>query len=171
MRGSGKSSVARSLSALTGRASADTDDLIERATGRTVSDIFARDGEPRFRDLERSAVADAAAHPGWIVSVGGGAVLHTDNRRLLKTVGPCVWLHAAPEFLWDRIRTDAASPGRRPALTALQGLDELRELLHVREPVYRDFADFTVDTAGRSVDDVAMIVLQAWQSWPRSAPA
>lgn len=171
MRGSGKSSVARRLSELTGRSCVDTDDLIERSAGRPVSEIFQHDGEPRFRELECDAVADAASSPGRIVSVGGGAVLRDDNRRLLKAAGPCVWLCASPEVLWQRIHADAGSPARRPPLTSLGGLEELRALLIAREPVYRDLADITVDTAGRGVDDVAMIVLEAWQSWRRSARA
>ena len=93
----GKTEVGRKLAALLGAPFVDTDALVESATGRAIADIFARDGEPHFRALEREAVERACAIDGAVVATGGGTLLDPENRRRLAAAGPVVCLTAAPD--------------------------------------------------------------------------
>ena len=102
LMGVGKTSVGEVCATRLDRPFVDTDDLVETAAGMTIADVFAYYGEDRFRALEREAVTDACASPvPAVVACGGGAVLHADNRRRLKTAGLVVWLQAPPEVLVD----------------------------------------------------------------------
>ena len=91
----GKSAVARALAARLGWTSVDTDDLIEESAGRSVPDIFAQDGEPAFRALERDAARAAAARDEAVVATGGGLWLDAANRRILSDGGLVVHRHFA----------------------------------------------------------------------------
>src|SRR5579885_3180746 len=90
--GTGKSVVGRRLAARLGRELLDTDALIERGAGRSVREIFASDGEPRFRELERASVAEACAAGDVVVSTGGGTLLDDRNFRALSDGGLLVCL-------------------------------------------------------------------------------
>jgi len=147
-RGSGKSSVGRGLVELVGGDCVDTDDAIMAQSGRSVSDIFAEEGEAGFRRRERDAIAQIARECPKVVSVGGGAVLDAGNVDLLRRVGIVVWLTAPAGVLWHRICTDPETSGTRPALTGLSGLSEVEHLQAERDPYYRAAADIVVDTSG-----------------------
>jgi shikimate kinase / 3-dehydroquinate synthase len=115
MPGSGKSVVGRRVAEILGRPFIDTDELIERSTGRTPADHIRADGEPAFRNLERQAVTDACAEPGAVVAAGGGAVLDPLNRWAMMEHGLRVQLDAPIETLVARLAR-AAPP--RPLLGA-----------------------------------------------------
>ena len=109
----GKTTVARALAALTGRAMVDTDDLIHARTGRTPQQIIDEDGEPRFRELETRALADALSRTDpCVVATGGGAWTLDANRELVARAGCLsVWLDAPFKLCWQRILGgDAARP-------------------------------------------------------------
>ena len=110
--GSGKSSVGRRLSGLTGHRFVDVDELVMQAEGRSVSEIFAQLGESHFRDLEQSTLEDLVGVCGIVLSTGGGLVLRPTNRETLKRIGIVAWLDADPEILFER----AMRSGRRPLL-------------------------------------------------------
>jgi shikimate kinase len=150
--GTGKTEVGRRLARATSRAFVDTDNLVEVASGRSVAEIFASEGEARFRALEREAVRQAVAVPDAVVATGGGALLDAESRRLLLAAGPVVCLTATPEEILRRV----GSAGERPLLAAGSATDRLariRTLLDSREECYR-LASHRIDTTGRSVDDV-----------------
>lgn len=160
-RGTGKSTVARLLAARTGLDWVDADEHLERQAGRTIREIFATDGEGTFRDLESQVVAELAARDHVIVALGGGAILREANRAALRGRGLVVWLRATPLTLASRLALDPTTGERRPALTSIGGLAEIEQLLAAREPLYRECASQTIDTEGRSPDEVAdQIVLE-----------
>jgi shikimate kinase/3-dehydroquinate synthase len=113
--GTGKSDVGRRVAEMLGRPFVDTDELIERSTGRNPADHIRADGEPAFRDLERKAVAEACAVPGAVIAAGGGAVLDPLNRWAFMQHGLRVRLDAPIETLAGRL-AGAAPP--RPLLGA-----------------------------------------------------
>ncbi|MDZ4683640.1 MAG: shikimate kinase [Planctomycetaceae bacterium] len=158
-RGTGKTSVAPRLAERLGLPWIDADPELERRAGRSIRDIFATDGEPEFRRLERAVLVDLLSQGPRVLAVGGGAVLNPDTRRDFRAAGPVVWLQADAETLAARIAADATSRGRRPNLTAAGGLDEIRTLLAAREPLYRETATLTVDTAGKPMDDIIAEIL------------
>jgi shikimate kinase len=149
----GKTEVGRRLARVLGRPFVDIDGLIEAAAGKKVVKIFADEGEPRFRELERTAVAEACQVPDAIVATGGGTLLDLDNRRRLAAAGPIVCLSAPPEDIARRVGKGTS----RPLLASRNGsndkLARIRALLAERAPVYA-LATHTVDTAGLGVDQV-----------------
>ena len=154
-RGSGKTSVGRSLSNRLGILSIDTDALVEQKAGRTIRQIFEMDGEPHFRHLESEAIVQAIASSPSIISLGGGAVLRDENATLIKRSGKTIWLRASAKTLAARMADDPTTAARRPALSKLSVYDEIEQLLGVREPIYRQLADFTVETEGKTPETIA----------------
>lgn len=165
MRGAGKSTVGRELARLLRLPFVDSDAEIEMRAGRTIAEIFATGGEAEFRRLERETIQRLADGTPKIISVGGGAVLEETNVEFLRRGARVVWLRASVEVLWGRIDQDPTSPSRRPALTSMGGLGELRTLLAIREPIYRAAADMIVDTDGREPEAIACTV----ESWLNSS--
>jgi len=154
-RGTGKSAVGRLVAERLGDPFFDSDAEIERRAGRSISEIFTDDGEASFRTLEAAVLDELSRGVNCVLALGGGAVLRPGNRAKLKARGRTVWLVARPETLWQRILDDEASGHHRPNLTAVGGLAEITEVLARRLPVYRECADWVVDTEGKTPADVA----------------
>src|SRR5439155_1592138 len=108
----GKTEVGRRLARRLGRPFVDIDGLVEAASGKKVAELFASDGEARFRQLERAAVAEACLVPEAVIATGGGTLLDPENRRRLAASGPIVCLAASPEEILRRV----GDPGSRPLL-------------------------------------------------------
>ena len=153
-RGTGKTSVAKSLAERLGWNWLDTDDRIEQRAGRSIADIFAGAGESGFRDLESAMLAEVCPCEKTILAVGGGAVLREENRQLLKDCGQIVWLQARPETIHRRLQADAQTAERRPNLTKSGGLNEIEQVLAERTEIYHRCADIQVDTEGKDVGSV-----------------
>ncbi len=147
--GGGKSTVGALLAQAWGLPLRDTDADIEAAEGRSISDIFVDDGEQHFRELEVAAVAEAlTAHDG-VLAVGGGAVLDGTTRQRLAG-HPVVFLRVG---LSDAVKRVGLGVGRPLLLGNVRA--RIKGLLDERTPVYESVATHTVDTDGRSPDDVA----------------
>lgn len=156
MMGSGKTSVGRQLAARLGWAQIDSDQQVEQATGRTVAEIFATDGEAAFRRQEREALAGALAREvPAVVSVAGGAVLDPDNRRAIAGAGTVVWLRAGLDTLTRRVGDGTTRP-----LLAGDPAGVLARLLPEREPLYAGLADLVLDVDGRQPDELVAVILE-----------
>jgi shikimate kinase len=159
MMGAGKSTVARLLAEAFGCAALDTDEMVERRAGRTVSDMFAREGEDAFRAAESEAISELNAVVGPLVaSVGGGAVLSSANRAALHSVGTVVWLRAQPATLARRVGRGAGRPLLRRA--GLGPLEVLAQIAEERRAYYQEVADLVVDVDGLSSRQVARQLLE-----------
>jgi len=148
--GSGKSSVGRALARRFGAPFVDVDERIESAAGCRIRDLFGLEGEPAVRVREKAALRDVLSVKGCVIATGGGAFADEENRALLRSYAPVVYLEAAVETLLARLAGDLGRP-------LLRGGDReavVRELLSRREPGYRT-ADVTVRTDGRTVREVA----------------
>lgn len=159
LRGCGKSTVAPLVAELMGWQHADTDRQVEVLTGCSIADIFAHEGEAGFRQWETSVLQAYAQKGAYVLSLGGGAPIVTENRILMRETGRTVWLTAPTEILWQRILADPTSHHRRPNLTALTGLDEVCLLAENRAPLYAKCADYTIDTSSKSAEDVAQAIV------------
>ena len=155
--GSGKTTVAGVVADRLGRQVIDSDAVIESATGRTVREIFADDGEDAFRSLEGSALLDALASPvPAVIAAAGGVVLRESNRAALKSSNAkVVWLCATPALLVERV----TSSGHRPLLDD-DPAGMLQKMHDTREAFYREVADSIVLVDHRSVGEVVEAVLR-----------
>lgn len=152
--GSGKSAVGRALSRLLRTRFCDLDADIERRAGRPVARIFEDDGEAGFRRLERSALRRSSRLAGWVVALGGGALLDRGNRRLAASTGIVVRLACSEAELWRRLKPHA---GKRPLLVSRSPRRRLRELLRERRGAYGGAA-ITVSTTTRSPEETARLI-------------
>ncbi|MEM4390102.1 MAG: shikimate kinase [Candidatus Micrarchaeia archaeon] len=158
--GTGKSSVGRLLAKRLGMRFVDTDAIIEKETGASISEIFAKHGEQKFRDIERDVVRRVALEDNLVISAGGGVVLRKENIDDLKRNGPVICLTATPEEIWARVKKSS----HRPLLMVSDPLARIRELLAAREPAYA-LADAQVETTGISIAEVAEKVMAAVERW------
>jgi shikimate kinase len=141
MMGAGKSTTGKLLAERLGWPYLDSDDEIERQTGKTVPEIGKAEGEPAFRAEEARVLAQACTTDGpSIVSVAGGAVLDPDNRSRIRQAGLIVWLRADVSTLARRV---GAGDGR----PLLEGgpTQALARLYEQRAPIYSELADLVFD--------------------------
>ncbi len=148
--GAGKSSVGKELARRLGAEFVDVDDRIEAAAGKTIGEIFSREGEQAFREREREAIRDAVSVPGRVIATGGGAFLDGGNRERLKAYAPVIFLDVSPAKALERLAGDTS----RPLLAGGEREKAVKELMERRRPAYRQ-ADFRVDTENRTADRVA----------------
>jgi shikimate kinase len=155
--GAGKTTVGQVVAARLGVGYRDTDAAIEEAAGKAIPEIFFDEGEPHFRDLERTAVRDALAGHGGVLSLGGGAILDEGTRALLTGL-PVVFLDVGLHDAVRRVGLDAPRP-----LLAVNPRQRWRELMEQRRPLYTEVARAVVSTDDRTPQDVAAAVLDALQ--------
>jgi shikimate kinase len=170
LSGSGKSTIARLLADRLGWEMADSDDWIVAATGHTIPDIFAGDGEARFRQIEHEAIAALCARPRLVLATGGGVVTVEANWSHLQHRGLVVWLQARPETILARLRAQAGedTPIIRPLLAGDDPTARLRAMIAARTPLYAR-ADLTIATDDRPPAEVVAAILAALPAHTRSA--
>jgi shikimate kinase len=157
--GSGKTAVGKQLARLLNYPFLDSDHEIERRTGADIPLIFEREGEAGFRHREREVIAELSARQRIVLATGGGAVLDAANRADLKTRGWVVYLETSVAQQAER----AGRTRHRPLLHGTDPLLRLGQLLHVREPLYREIADLVVPTDQRRVPAVADLIAQRYR--------
>ncbi|MFK8113527.1 MAG: shikimate kinase [Rubripirellula sp.] len=163
-RGTGKTSVGVLLAKALNRPIIDSDQVVSANTGKSIREIFGVGGEAMFRDLETEALQTVSQAEASIISLGGGAVIRDENRKIIQATGECYWLDADPETIAARLQGDAATAEQRPALTSLPGLAEIRELMTQRRELYHSVADHRIDTSGKSIAEVAQAILEIFKS-------
>jgi shikimate kinase len=161
-RGTGKTTVGRILADRLGWRFADADHELEARAGQSIASIFAEQGEPAFRELEESVLAELCTRSETVLSTGGGAILRATNRAALRSFGFVAWLTADPETLARRLTRDQSRETARPALTSAGTLNEIADVLAARMTYYREVSDLEVETVGRSSHEVAQAILRAF---------
>jgi len=157
--GTGKTTVGRAVAQRLGFRYVDSDQEIERLTGRSIAALFAAEGEAAFRARERSFIA--AGHPddGTVVACGGGLVVQPGMLDLLRTKGVVVCLHASIETILER----TARHGKvRPLLDHPDPEARARALYAEREPIYRA-AGTVILTDARPLSEVVAHVIRVWR--------
>ncbi len=157
----GKSAIGAKVARRLGWPLKDSDHEIERRAGKAIVTIFAEDGEPRFRALEREVIADLAADPRpAVIATGGGALVDDQNYAALSRTGVIICLAARPEVIAARV-SRSAEP-RPKLLESDQPLESrIKELLAARAAAYARAAA-TIDTSDLTQSQVAERVLAAF---------
>ncbi|QQS59174.1 shikimate kinase [Candidatus Peregrinibacteria bacterium] len=165
MRGCGKSSLGKVLAKKQGRPFIDTDILIEKASGKSISQIVSESGWEAFRDLETTVCKKVGEKEGAVIAVGGGAILREENVVALKKNGVLVFLNVPLSILEYRIRN--GKKGHRPSLTGKNIAEELREIWEARKQYYHESANitFSVCEGGGSVSRQVRELLTLLQSF------
>lgn len=154
--GAGKSSSGKALGRKTGLPLFDTDEIVSKRFGLSVTEIFVQLGEEEFRDAETEALRQLSGAAPAIIVTGGGIVLRPENVKMLRELGRVVSLEADAETLFRRISRRAT----RPLLQTENPRATLAELLRVRDPLYRAAADVRLDTSRLTHDEVADAILK-----------
>lgn len=141
--GCGKSTVGKMLSSKLQYELIDADAYIETALNMKISEIFAKYGEKWFREQESFALECMTDGEKRIIATGGGAVETPGNREILKKGGTVVYLKSTVDRLWSRVGNDP----KRPLSKDLNGF---MRLFNKRKPVYEEWADIIIDTAGKN---------------------
>lgn len=155
MMGAGKTTLGRILAKELGYRFVDTDELIERVAGQSITEIFATEGEAAFRETETKVLAEVSAYKKLAISTGGGIVLRQQNWSYLHH-GIVVWLDVPVQQLYERLREDTSRPLLRDPdpLAKLQSLYESRQRLYAQADVH------ILTGAGETPEQLAPRVLE-----------
>lgn len=163
--GSGKTTVGIRLSYIMKQAIEDTDKMIEKREGKTISAIFAEEGEAAFREKETALLKElTGTFHHKILSVGGGTPLREENRKLLKQIGTVVYLRIRPETVYERLKEDDT----RPLLRCEDPLERITGLLNQRKDIYEEAADIVVDVDGLDMEEVVSGILTEYRKQERT---
>lgn len=163
--GSGKSTSGPLVAERLGYRFLDLDDEVERAAGVSISDLFARRGEPVFRALETAVLCEAAEQEHVVVATGGGALANEGNLLMAETSGFIVYLKLPPTVLASRLHDPAGRPllheeEGRP-MTRQEIIDRLSELIDQRERFYQQ-ADAVIEADGMTPSEVAAAIVESF---------
>lgn len=156
-RGTGKSTVAKILSARLKWPRFNLDEAIVEETGMRIPQIVEKHGWEFFRDQESRVVKEAGLMDQTIIDAGGGVVVRPQNMEILRKNGIIIWLKAAPPTIIRRIKDNSS----RPSLTGTQSfLEEIEEVLRERTPQYQEAAHVEVETGNLSPEEVAEKIIE-----------
>jgi len=148
--GAGKTTIGRQIAKALGRAFYDSDKEIEKHTGATIPLIFELEKEEGFRLRESAMIEELLAKDNIVLATGGGAVLNKNNRKFMSDHGYVIYLCAPLEQLVRRTARD----NNRPLLQTKDPRKTIEELLTIRDPLYRDVADYVFETDKSTVRQV-----------------
>lgn len=152
---SGKSSTGRYVAGKLGREFVDMDVEIERREGRSIPDIFSKEGETHFRKLERSLTQELAARENLVIAPGGGIVVNPENVRDFAARGLVINLRVSPEVVLARVGQDP----HRPLLQGADPLQRIRDLMAKRKDLY-EAVPHQMNTDGLTPEAVGELVLE-----------
>lgn len=138
--GVGKTTIGKKLARSIKATFRDTDSIFVAEHG-PISDFFANEGEPRFRELESQIVREAVLSPG-VIATGGGAPLKAETQEALKDHAFVIYLATDGKHMASRL-----SHGNRPLLT--DGLESWKAIYEQRKPTYESVADAIIDTSNK----------------------
>lgn len=150
--GCGKTSVGKRLAENLDMEFLDTDELIEAKQQKTITDIFAEDGEAAFRAMETECLKDLLNREGkaFVLSVGGGLPVREENRRLLSKIGHVFYLKVSPEVVYKRLRGDRT----RPLLQGVNPRGRIVDLMSARKHFYEEAAESIIEVDDREFTDI-----------------
>ena len=159
-RCSGKTEVGKILARELEKDFLDTDELIEDNAGCSIETIISRDGWNHFREIEKSLIEEVSRRNNLIIATGGGVVMDEDNVKNLKKNAWIVWLNGESEVIRERMDKEQRSGKIRPSLTGEDPLEEIKQVMDVRIPLYEKAATLVVDTSTVTSAEVAALIIK-----------
>ncbi len=157
--GTGKTSVGLRLADIMEMDFVDTDDLIEKDNGMTISEIFKTMGEEHFRNLESKVAEVVSERENQVIATGGGIVKRKENIQNLRRKGLLFCLDARPEIILQR----TMNYDHRPLLQVNDPISRIKEMLKEREPFYSE-ADYRIDTSDQTIDQIAENIMRIYKN-------
>ncbi|MDA0771663.1 MAG: 3-dehydroquinate synthase [Cyanobacteria bacterium] len=155
LMGSGKSTIGRHLAYVLNKEFIDTDEEIENRQGKSINEIFKDKGEKHFRKLEQELIQEVCKLSNMVISLGGGAIVNEENRKLIKRNSSLVTLIADPQELYDRVKRRK----NRPLLKGGDQLETLQKLWEERKPAYMD-SHLQIKTGNKSINLIAREIMK-----------
>ncbi len=156
MMGSGKTATGKKLASLLRCSFVDVDESIQQKTGRTIVELFEKEGEGYFRNQESKVLDEISKINPCVVATGGGTVLRRENISLMRRTGKTVFLDASLDVLWERVKVKRD----RPLLKGANPRENLARLFDERKIFYEGASDFRVKTDAETPDRVARAILE-----------
>lgn len=148
--GTGKTSIANALSKRLGLKLIDTDELIEKTREMTITEIFQKYGEEKFREIERDIIKEISDKKHTIISCGGGVCLREENIRNIKRGNKVILLEASASVILDRIKGDI----NRPVLKGKWDIQSIEDIINTRKSSYHRAADIIIDTDDKTILEI-----------------
>ncbi len=154
--GAGKTTIGKELAKALNCEFIDTDEWIEKEQGRKISDIFAKDGEQTFRDMETDLLKRLQdSEDKFVLSIGGGMPVREENRVLLRNIGTVVYLKTSKEEIIRRVSGDT----NRPLLQGGALEEKVTRLMNSREQIYQETAHLEVLTDGKRPEELVKEIM------------
>ena len=155
----GKSVVGKALSKQLGRnfEFLETDDIVVKLAGKSIPEIFSEDGEAVFRHYEIEACRKISKQSKLVVSCGGGIVLNQINIDNLRKRCYIILLNASIQEIYKRVKKDGIK--NRPLIDTISPMEDIRELLEDRQPLYDSAADFMIETTDKSIKKIVQNII------------
>lgn len=150
--GSGKTTIGVELAKRLNIQVVDTDQYIEKQTERTIADIFAEEGEEKFRRLETVILKQLPTND-FLITTGGGLFIKEENRSWMKENGTVIYLHCDIDEIWARLQDDDTRP-----LLQHQNFEKAKQLYEWRQPFYKE-AHVTIDTTNKPINQICDEIL------------
>tara|TARA_Y100001968_G_scaffold329682_1_gene379610 strand:- start:768 stop:1364 length:597 start_codon:yes stop_codon:yes gene_type:complete len=154
MMGSGKTLTGPCLAQNIDYGFVDSDEVIEKVAHQSIDEIFKKDGEKSFRDIETQVLKEIGKHYALVVSTGGGIVTRPENWGVLHQ-GIIIWIDPGRDRLWERLQADSS---QRPLLLSEDPRAAFDTLNKKREPLYKE-ADLRISVEDESAEDVAQQII------------
>ena len=162
-RATGKSSIGKILADLLGFAFIDTDLTIEKRQGESITEMFNRGGGDIFRRKEEDILFELAQRRNIVVASGGGSVMHEKAWKALRENALSVWLTVDIKTICQRLSADSNTDDQRSALTEMGTMDEISMVLTEWQPLYKKSSDLTINTEGKTPEEVAEVILSEFK--------
>lgn len=160
LMGVGKTTIGKQLAKALQWPFYDSDKVIETTTGTDIPTIFFHEGEDGFREREQEVIQQLTSLQGVVLATGGGSILRAENRAALKQNGFVVYLHCSIDRILYRTKHDT----QRPLLQTDNPRQRLQTLFSQRDPLYRECADFRIDSGMLPSKTVVKTILQQYQA-------
>ncbi|TWI65738.1 shikimate kinase [Desulfobotulus alkaliphilus] len=161
----GKSTVALHLARMLDVAWVDLDRKMEEHAGCSIEEFVQREGWEAFRELEMLTLQRVLEEDFIVVATGGGIVTRAENIRTMREQGLVFHLDAMAETIAARMEQDRKNGFVRPALKGVSALDEVKDIMAARAPLYAEAAHGTVRTDHLSPENVALEIVQALKQY------